>query len=643
MARTGFPPIPAYPIGLDTDRTLYLVYNTTESQLSVDNQAWSESVDITPVGADASEIWAENGYANIDGELFYYDAVDTDVNDKVNKLLRCARNLGGTHTKFNKAGIWVRGFVVAEHHNQLVDTLLSIEEFVGKISSEDPETIDYRIRRLEREPECLDDFKCVDVDFKFDVVSEITLTNPCELNVVPILSPCKGTEVNYSIGLNGSFTSFRLDFGDGDWTTALSGTHTYPPNTTLDPVITVVNEHCQVVQTANSREANTIPSAVQQVTPTIPLIDILIPDIIIPSFTLPSVTLTFPPIVTQCISIPDFASAIIIDIIGALPSIIVFDNLPDIPSIITFGGITVPSIISFGAVYIPDTITFGAVDIPDTITFGAVDIPDTITFGAVDIPDTIEFVGYSHIPSRIEFYGTESFSLIPSRIVFSTAWYVAPGGNPWFPSLVTISGLQVPSIITMSWLEPPTMSVVVTCSAPGSMLGPNPSQDGFEGNNVEVEVGIPSEINLRHDLPRELLVKSVGIPEDIEIVGLEIPKEISIVGNIPKSIFLEPVNIPSSIKLDASDLPTTIKLEMIMPIISLDASGLPSTIKVEGIPDTIEIKGFIPSVIELRVPENMEVPLVYKGGPIPVQFDMKNLTGEGQDLPCFAIIPCAKK
>jgi len=46
----------------------------------------------------------------------------------------------------------------------------------------------------------------------------------------------------------------------------------------------------------------------------------------------------------------------------------------------------------------------------------------------------------------------------------------------------------------------------------------------------------------------------------------------------------------------------------------------------------------------VKVPDNFEIPLVYRGGPIPVQMDIKNLTGStDDDTPCFAIIPCAKK
>ena len=129
----GFPPVPLYPKALDSDYTLFLVYNTSEAALASNNEAWAEEVEIEPVSAESNEIWADNGFANISGELFYYDEVEKDSNDKVYKLKRCSRNLGGSKTKFNESGSMVRGFVVAEHHNQLADAIIKIEQFVGAI------------------------------------------------------------------------------------------------------------------------------------------------------------------------------------------------------------------------------------------------------------------------------------------------------------------------------------------------------------------------------------------------------------------------------------------------------------------------------------------------------------------------------
>ena len=52
----GFPPQPVYPNAIDSDFTLFLVYNTTESVLAVDNEAWSTEIEIVPVKSYENEI-----------------------------------------------------------------------------------------------------------------------------------------------------------------------------------------------------------------------------------------------------------------------------------------------------------------------------------------------------------------------------------------------------------------------------------------------------------------------------------------------------------------------------------------------------------------------------------------------------------
>lgn len=88
-----FPPQTIYPLAIDSDRTLFLVYNTSEAKILIDNSAWSEEIEIIPVGADENEIWAENGFANISGELFYYDSVEKNPEGKIKKFKNCARNI----------------------------------------------------------------------------------------------------------------------------------------------------------------------------------------------------------------------------------------------------------------------------------------------------------------------------------------------------------------------------------------------------------------------------------------------------------------------------------------------------------------------------------------------------------------------
>ena len=194
-------------------------------------------------------------------------------------------------------------------------------------------------------------------------------------------------------------------------------------------------------------------------------------------------------------------------------------------------------------------------------------------------------------------------------------------------------------------------------AAKNNPLGDNNSFVDDDFLEVDVtDLGIPKEIKIlspklpdlkvKHDIPTSIEVKSVPIP-DIRIIGpdLPLPTRIDIVSTaiIPERIEIVATDIPVSIALDASDLPASIKLEVPkeFPKIEFDTSNIPKTIQVVGIPETIELKGTIPSEIMLKAPENLEVPLVYKGNPIPVQLDMKALTNPaGENQPCFAIVPC---
>ena len=270
-----FPPLPVYPKNYDSDETLFLVHNTAETLTSAENLPWAEEVDIVPVAADAIEQWSSNGFANIDGELFYYDTVGYDNNGKINKLKRCSRNLGGVHTKKTPAGSEVRGYVVAEHHNQLVDAIVKTENFIGYNFTPDTTTLDWRIRNLQRLDAIFDDFSCPDVVFDY----YITDTNPST-----------GTTIRYSVTITGIFTNYKLDFGDGTYTTtATSGTHSYSPNSTIDPVVTLSNNQCTVVQTPIQRKEVLQPPVIQPTTAfeiPIPAIPNL-PYLVIPSVTVP--------------------------------------------------------------------------------------------------------------------------------------------------------------------------------------------------------------------------------------------------------------------------------------------------------------------------------------------------------------------
>ena len=99
----AFPYIPKilYPNQLDTDYSLYKVANSAETTLSADLEAWATTISVVPTDLNTTEIWSDNGYVNISGELIYYDSVDKNyATGKVVRLLNCIRNLSGEKPKF---------------------------------------------------------------------------------------------------------------------------------------------------------------------------------------------------------------------------------------------------------------------------------------------------------------------------------------------------------------------------------------------------------------------------------------------------------------------------------------------------------------------------------------------------------------
>ena len=599
----GFPPVPVFPLGIDSNKTLYLVYNTSESVLASDNKAWSQEIEIVPIGR---EIWAENGFANINGELFYYDAVEKNSDGKIFKFKRCARNIGGKKTQFNKAGTIVRGFVIAEHHNQLVDAVIQVEKFVGENFSPDKITLDYRIRHLQTEPPCNDDHNCPEVIFEFEVTDT---------------DDCLGTTVNYNLIINGNFTKFKIDFGDGNFTTTLqNGTHLYPPTSNIDPVVTVSNDKCQIVQTAITRTSleeppkDEIPEPFNIPIPVIPDF----PTITIPDCQLPETTLTLPPII-QCN--PQLSP------IGSIPSVIVIEPPIQIPSIIIFDPIPSFSPISFGPAP-----SFSPIDFGPAPSFSPIDFGPAPSFSPIDFGDIPSF-------SPISFGPAPSFSPID--------FGPAPSFNPIdfgpTPSFNPIDFGPPPSL-KVSWAKPPKISAVVTLECDqnnvrarnarkkgkkGIMLDETFTEDE-EGIEIEtLDLGLPSKIevvkpefpdvNLVHNLPSSIEVTGVNIPPSITLELSEKSKTIDInASSVPKSIELNADNVPKSIALDASNVPKSIELKMQFPIPSV--IKLDGPIEVKGIPDFIEVKDTIPREIiaKLQVPENLKIPVVYEGGPIPL-------------------------
>lgn len=584
-----FPPSPAFPDGLDSDYTLYLVYNTSETKLASDNEPWSDEIEIVPVKADMEEIWPENGFVTLEGELIYYDAVDKNENGKIYRFRRCARNLAGSASQFNQKGTWIRGFVVAEHHNQIADTIIKIEDFVGIDFDERTETLDYRIRNLRETPIIFDDWSCPDVNLAFVILEN---------------DPAKGILARYNVEINGTFNEYRLDFGDGTFTTSdQSGTHRYAYNASINPIVTITNDKCSIIQSPITRED---PEQPTEIVPAAPF------------------TITIPEIQ----SIPPFSISPAPQVVGDLnmqPLILPCPpDLTTIPNIgpISIGDINVPSLVSITPVNIPSTILIS----PE------INIPSEISF-----PSFIEIGPAPSIPP-ISFAPTPSIAPIDINIDINI-----DAGD--VPSCISL-GCDGTSI-TVDWGTPPTLNVALVSGLNAQSVRRKPDFDPelakdlgadylalFENENdtlqVEYEgVGIPSQIELiapvfsdikiQHDIPSEIIVKS-----DIRIDASGIPSIIRLEHDLPSEIFVHTIDpIPSTIRLE-HDLPTEIKLV--------------------GAPETIALKG--PEFIPLRLEEGMEIPLVWKEGPInvKVELDATKLTvGEDGDRPCFMFVPCNPK
>ncbi len=329
-----FPPKVVYPLDYDTDRTLFKVYNTSETVLSANLEAWATTINIIPVELEKNEIWSDNGYVTISGELIYYDAVGKDSNGKINTLLNCIRNLGGQPPQYNLAGTDVRGFVLAEHHNQLARAIVNAENFMGINLAQDKATLDWRIRNLANQGAIIDDYGCPEINFNYYIISE-------DITV--------GTTIAFNLEVNGTFDSFVIDFGDEQSTTTVTGgTHLYAPNSTIDPVVTVTSTNCEGVVSGVKRNVLNQPLA-QQVT-----IDLNIAVPTIPEFpNLPSVftnnvnnQLLLPPIVFPCLDPVGFGPITVPSVIKItppliIPSIVNFVNPPNIPSSVSISPVSI--------------------------------------------------------------------------------------------------------------------------------------------------------------------------------------------------------------------------------------------------------------------------------------------------------------
>jgi len=547
----NFPPVPVYPDALDSDYTLFLVYNTTETVITADNQPWAGEISIRPVRSDQEDIWGDNGFANISGELLYYDSVEKNAYGKVITLKDCVRNLGGDETIFNIENTDIRSYVIAEHHNQLALGIIQVEEYLGGVCDEEDNLI-CCLDELDVD-DCPDDGGCPEIQFAYQVVSVDT---------------CEGVLIEYQVNVDGEFSEFRIDFGDGTTTsTAADGQKLYPTGETfnsVDPIITVKTPTCEIVQSAAQRTEELEP----EVPPPDENVIIPIPSIDIPPFDLPPVSIPepppLPPIVLPPIeieggfgvSIPSFNIDInvpsVISIIPPIPSVIsitpeipttisLIGDIPsvisivpplDIPSVISFvPSLDIPSVISFGPVDIPSIISFGPVDIPSVISFGPVDIPSEIAFGSVNIPSEIRVV--DNLPSVISVVDSIP-STISAEVSVSVDVDVTVSVSHDIPTTISVKdGLSY----TISVLD--GIPSVVQVSGLVSGKGTISVYSGLS-YTISVKDGLSYTLSVNDNIPNPIIVQD-NLPDVISLVGCDLPSVISIEGccDFPSAISIE--------------------------------------------------------------------------------------------------------
>jgi hypothetical protein len=671
---TGFPPTILYPENFDSDFSLFKVYNTTFTTIAADNPPYADEIPIIPVPNGDNEIWGTNGYATISGELLYYDQVDLNSAGHVCNLKRCVRNIGGEPTQYNVAGTTIYSFVVAEHHNQLVDCAIAIEKFIGENFSLNPITLDWRIRHLA--DEAIDD-SCPAIDFTFETVE----------------TSAAGTLISYALTITGAFNSYDIQFGDGsDTQSATSGTHLYAPGATIDPAVVVTSNACQIVQTPINRTATTTPVTTPPPPPfAVPVpIPPAIPPIVIPSIVLPAPAINIPPVIFPTVTPASFPSVIVVSPPINIPSQINISPI-NIPSTITISPpLSVPNQISVIMPHpIPPQIT---TDIPDQIQIAPAPPIPPIQITPPNIPP-VHMIP-PNIPSLPSVIIIESLNVLTDLATSFNNLAMSLDKNP-FPSVIHFDSLPkmeidhdsitkaskimsdgfmyfadrlessfesfrlsmpsandlLPPSIKVDWGETPKLTAILKLQSPKQTSSVN--EEGFALVDYET-IDFPSEIKISppdippiqitHNIPESIMV----IPPDAESMTIRGPDKPLEVRMVP------PDNM--TVSLVAHDLPDvkfdTRRLESIaIPVIFPDEIphlkvDMPTEVRMVGMVDTVELKYNGPSVIDIRVPENTRIPLFYDGPPLPVQVSLsvQELAGEAKSDKTFhvAIVPCPK-
>lgn len=461
---------------------------------------YAETVHVAPSEPGRPEVWPDGGFATLGGELLYHGGVRKGGDGRVVALTDCSRSLNGEPSLARPAGAWVRGLVVAEHHNRLAGAVMTTQDFVGRNFDPRPETLDWRIRNLAELEVAADDHTCPEVTLDWFVLED---------------HPVRGVLARFFISIESGGGAFRLDFGDGtSTTTQRSGTHRYGPGARVDPVLTVTTATCETVVTPPGRTEAADPRPQIATTFDFPLPEFPnIPDFVPvpPEPTEPEVVL--PPIVFPCLSVQGS--------IGPIPSEIVGPSLPS--SIL---------VESPNPINLPHSVV--------TIEGGPIQIPSYVF---VDAPTEIRVE--SDIPSEI-------------RVVNSTVSEIqltAAGLAPLKLDLEQLGDVRVS-------LALPKRTKMVPVDGDFEDFGEE--FDGLRRasafKEVEVEeLGIPEEIRITgpESLP-DVRIDWGEVPSEIRVVaeGLDLPSKIEFGAHgLPGAIRFEGAEaLPSVVRVDASGI-----------------------------------------------------------------------------------------
>ncbi len=257
---------PKFPDKIDTNTELYNVFNTSESLLSSNFSVDDSVIYIVPREWSSPEIWDKNsGILNIEGELVHYSKTITeeypypppaiDLNfryfddpniteEEKNKYRRVIAFTDLTHgfnwtpSRLHLKGEWVRGYVMAEHHNALALAVLGCESLIGIDNSSDHNSLDYKLRDLQNLVDNIDDEECPYGIFWYEIIDTVGMSKT----------------VQFHISIIGDYESFKFVPKEGATPIEndLNPVFVYGSTEEIGASLTVLKEDCCACITENS-------------------------------------------------------------------------------------------------------------------------------------------------------------------------------------------------------------------------------------------------------------------------------------------------------------------------------------------------------------------------------------------------------